>query len=66
MKFNFDALLPRRRWPRYMYGSWPELELIEMGRRVAYAYDEPSTLEHRLANANGLTYGSPPRHWNWK
>lgn len=51
--------------PRDFYGYWPELELIELGRRAAYCYDEGSPLEHRLCKANGLTYGSPPRHWKW-
>jgi hypothetical protein len=51
--------------PIYFYGDWPELELIELGARVAYCYDDPSSLEHRLCRANGLEYGSPPRHWKW-
>ena len=40
-----------------------ELDLIEVGH---YASDEPSVIEHRLARANGLHYGCPPRHWNWQ
>lgn len=52
--------------PRWFYGWWPELELIELGKRAAYAYDEPSTIEHRLAAANSEEYGCPPRHWTWK
>jgi hypothetical protein len=51
--------------PRHFYGDWPELERIELGDRAAYAYDESSTLEHRLCRAIGLTYGCPPRHWKW-
>jgi hypothetical protein len=49
--------------PRDFYGNWPELELIELGRRAAYCYDEGSGLEHRLCRANGLEYDC--RHWNW-
>lgn len=51
--------------PRYHYGFWPELELIEVGKRVAYTYDEPSALEHRFAAAGGPAYGCPPAHWEW-
>lgn len=51
--------------PRDFYGYWPELELIEVGSRAAYCYDEASTLEHCICRANGLTYGCPPRHWRW-
>lgn len=52
--------------PRDFYGYWPELERIEVGARAAFAYDESSTLEHRLCQANGLVYGCPPRHWSWE
>lgn len=48
--------------PRHFYGDWPELELIEIGRRAAYAYDDTNELLHRLVNANGGTYDT--RH-NW-
>lgn len=51
--------------PTHTYGVWPELERIELGERAAFAYDEPSPIEHRLCRANGLIYGCPPRHWNW-
>lgn len=55
-----------KNFPIFFYGDWPELELIELGYRAAYTYDEGSSLEHRLCRANGLTYGCPPRHWKWK
>jgi hypothetical protein len=51
--------------PRHFYGDWPELELIELGARAAYCYDEGSSLEHRFARAGGPPYGSPPAHWKW-
>ena len=51
--------------PRHFYGYWLELERIEIGDRAADTYDEASSLEHRLARANGVEYGCPPRHWTW-
>lgn len=51
--------------PRDFYGNQPEIELVELGARAAYCYDEGSSLEHRLCRAQGLTYGCPPRHWAW-
>jgi hypothetical protein len=52
--------------PRHFYGDWDELELIELGARAAYCYDEGSSLEHRLCRASGLDYGCPPLHWTWE
>jgi len=63
-----DRELPgrvRSTWPRFGYGFWPELERIEVTDRAANTYDESSSLEHRIAKANGESYGSPPRHWEW-
>lgn len=46
---------------------WPYWEgiMVEIEVGFRHASDEPSTIEHRLARANDLTYGCPPRHWNW-
>jgi hypothetical protein len=40
--------------------------LWELGERVWMSTDEPSQIEHKLAHANGLEYGAPPRHWSWE
>lgn len=46
---------------------WPYWEgiMVEIEHGFRGASDEPSTLEHRIAKANGLEYGCPPRHWKW-
>ncbi len=38
---------------------------LELGYRVRMSTDEPTGIEHKLARANGLSYGVPPRHWSW-
>lgn len=40
-----------------------ELDRLELGF-PDYLRDEPTQIEHRLCEANGLTYG--PRHWSWR
>lgn len=44
-----------------------ELDLLELGMRFERGcFDSGSSVEHRLARANGQRYGSPPRHWAWE
>jgi hypothetical protein len=43
-----------------------EIDLLELGPRFYAASDEASVVEHRLAQALGIEYGSPPRHWSWR
>jgi hypothetical protein len=42
-----------------------ELIELELGQRVYLSADEPSQIEHKLARASSLQYGTPPRHWQW-
>ncbi len=42
-----------------------ETTMLELGERAFMASDEGTAIEHRLAQANGLAYGCPPRHWSW-
>jgi len=44
--------------PRLCYGSWPELDRVELGARAAYAYDEDFAIAYRFATAEGLERGS--------
>jgi len=43
-----------------------EMDVLELGKRVAFSSDEPSVIEHRIARSLGLEYGCPPRHWSWR
>ncbi len=48
---------------------WEGLDVeLELGfNTVAPFYsDEPTAIEHRLAEATGGRYGSPPFHWCWQ
>lgn len=38
------------------YGTDPERDLLELGRRAAYAYDEIFAIEKRMCRAWGLPY----------
>lgn len=49
--------------PRYFYGCWPELERIELGDRVAYCYDETSSMLHRFVKAVGGRYDISHNYW---
>ncbi len=53
---------------RYACGFWPYWEGLDVELELGFrlASDEPSVIEHRLAKANGLDYGCPPRHWKWR
>lgn len=57
---------PGREATRSFWPYWrTENDLLELGDRLPPS-DEPTAIEHRLAKANGLTYGCPPRHWAWE
>lgn len=49
--------------PRDFYGTWPELERIEVGERAADTYDETSSLMHRMIKAVDGKYTI--KHNNW-
>jgi hypothetical protein len=49
--------------PRHFYGFWSELELIEVGGRAAYAYDESNALMHRFCQAVGVPYSVNHNYW---
>lgn len=50
--------------PGRFYGSWPELERIEVGDRAAFAYDETSPLMHRMIRAVGGVYDISHNYWS--
>lgn len=49
--------------PRHFYGDQPELELIELGTRAAYCYDEPFALAYRIGAALGIPRRNVPVEW---
>lgn len=51
--------------PRCHYGCDPELELIELGARVAYAYDDAHTIAYRIGEALGIARTDVPIGWQW-
>jgi hypothetical protein len=52
-------------WPAKPYGDNPELDLIELGKRAAFAYDELFSIEKRLCKANGLPTDPVRRQGAW-
>jgi hypothetical protein len=48
------------------YRPWTgdhELDLIELGRRVATAYDEPYAIAYRIGEALGIPRSVVPLYW---
>jgi hypothetical protein len=47
------------------WGTEDDVLELAFNAKPPYYSDEASAIEHRLARANGVTYGCPPRHWKW-
>lgn len=51
--------------PRCHYSCNPELDVLELGKRVAYAYDDAHDIAYRIGEALGMSQYDVPLGWQW-